>query len=197
MNKKDITVEKVIDAYKRMYYKLYTEDYHLNLFGIRDSSNVNSFNDIIGCLYHKDVAWVLDLFDATTDPGLSTLKTPQNSKGTAILVPGQYIDGWKKGLHKGYSAFVQNTEVKVYRDNNKDSKLNMDPTKIDVGFFAINIHRANEKLKSVQVDGWSAGCQVIADPNDFNKLKKLRDLAIANGYPFVTYTLFTKEQFFN
>jgi hypothetical protein len=33
--------------------------------------------------------------------------------------------------------------------------------------FGIDSHRANKDMKSVNVNKWSAGCQVIASPVDF------------------------------
>lgn len=197
MKLSDITVEKLIKAYDKHNYQWFTTPYKINLFGIRDTSNVNTFNDAVGYCYHNEYETpVFEVFQATTDPGLTNLKAPQNSKGCAILVEGQYIDGWQKGLHKGrYVACVQNTPVKVYRDNNRNSTLDCDKRTIDTGFFGINIHRANDKWKSVQVDGWSAGCQVIADPDDFAKLMKVINECIKKGFSKFTYTLFTTTQF--
>ena len=45
--------------------------------------------------------------------------------------------------------------------------------KIYNGFFGINIHRANSKRKSSQVDKWSAGCQVLPDPNEFDRMLQM------------------------
>lgn len=37
----------------------------------------------------------------------------------------------------------------------------------DAGLFGINIHRANENHRSINVDKWSAGCQVLQNrPNE-------------------------------
>ena len=50
------------------------------------------------------------------------------------------------------------------------------------GIYGINIHRATARKggKSVQVDKWSAGCQVIAANDDFNLFmdicRKARDV---------------------
>lgn len=68
-----------------------------------------------------------------------------NPKGTAILAPGQYQSSHKIGLHRGkYKALVQHRPVTVYRDNNKDSKYDLEPTKKDTGIFGINIHKAGQ-----------------------------------------------------
>ena len=194
--KESITFSTIYQAYKRNFYIWHSEPCRLNLFGIRKLRYMNTFDDIFGFCYIEHGAHVFQCFDCTTDPGESVLKTPENCKGTAILVPGQYIDTWTTGLHKGYSAFVQHKEVKVYRDNNKNEELDIDPSSIDIGFFGINIHRASSNMKSTNVNNWSAGCQVLADPNDFKILLKARDKAKRNNWPWFSYTLFTEEQFF-
>ena len=50
---------------------------------------------------------------------------------------------------------------------------------IDTGYFGINIHRANEKGTSINVDKWSVGCQVIADYRDFDTLMGYVDAAVS------------------
>jgi hypothetical protein len=86
-----------------------------------------------------------------------------NRLGAAILKPGQYEGCWKIGNHRGYEALVQDKPVIVYRDNNRDNILDVASQNVDihVGVFGINIHRANRNGRSVQVDKWSAGCQVL------------------------------------
>lgn len=121
-------------------------------------------------VFYKDAAdkWVSKIWQITTDPGTKSLKIPQNSKGTAILVPGQYVNAYRIGLHQGkYEAVVQKGPVKVYRDNNRDNILNMSSDKIYTGIFGINIHKAG--LDSKVVEGWSAGCTVFKRSEDFNQ----------------------------
>ena len=101
-------------------------------------------------------------------------------KGVAILKPGQYRKSHKIRLHGGkYTALGQQNLVKVYRDNNKDGRYDLDESTIDEGLFGINIHRATkwEDKTSSQVGKWSAGCQVIAANNDWHE--------------FFSYTLIT------
>lgn len=125
-------------------------------------------------------------FHATTRPGKHWLRNLLNPKGTAVLQEGQYKNSWRIGLHQGkYEALVQIMPVNVFRDANKDEKADAVGV-IDRGIFGINIHRANANLMSKLVDKWSAGCQVIADPSDFNFLiKKCKD----SGKGVFTYTL--------
>ncbi|WP_299940399.1 hypothetical protein [uncultured Microbulbifer sp.] len=165
-------------------------DYNLNLIGIRTADNQsNFFND------HFAVAWRFDgvphclVFPATTDPGIFWRQNPMHIRGTAILVPGQYQRLWQLGMHRGqYHALVQLRPARVYRDNNRDSIIDIDAP-IDDGLFGINCHRASGTHGSQRVDKWSAGCQVLANPFDFALLIALCDRAARAWGTTFTYTL--------
>ena len=170
--------------------------YNLNIIGVRKSGDkvTNNFDDFIVVEY-IDMYGIKtrEVFAATTDPGLSSIINPISSKGCAILVPGQYRSCWKLGYHKGkYEAIVQYKPVKVYRDNNKDKVYDFDSKTIEEGIFGINIHKAGDN--STIVNGWSAGCQVLAKRKDFDKLMKLAHYQISQGYgKLFTYTLINEE----
>ena len=167
-------------------YTIYTED--LNLIGIRlDMTYSNKFDDTF-CVFNNDV---FHLFDCTTDPGMYWTQEFMNPDGTAVLKPGQYIDSHQIGLHQGsYKALVQAIPITVYRDNNKDNII--DYINPQTGVFGINIHRANPQWKSVQVDKWSAGCTVIADPKEFDILMNLAEKSKQKRF---TYTLIEHKDF--
>ena len=132
------------------------------------------------------------IYPCTTDPGYKSLTNPVNIKGCAILVPGQYRGCFKKGYHKGqYLALVQHKPVKVFRDANKDFYLDCDESTIEEGMFGINIHKAGES--SVVVDGWSAGCQVLARSMDFRELMNIVNLAVPLWGDVFTYTLLEEK----
>lgn len=165
-------------------------DYNLNLIGIRTADDsANTFNDHLAVAFRFDGVPHCLVFPCTTDPGLYWRTTPANVAGTAIVVPGQYPGMWKLGLHQGkYPALVQRGQVRVYRDNNLDQVLDFDaPT--ESGLFGINCHRANAHQESHQVDRWSAGCQVLANPKDFELLLALCDRAAESWGDSFTYTL--------
>ena len=170
--------------------------YNLNIIGVRKSGDkvTNNFDDFIVVEY-IDMYGIKtrEVFAANTDPGLSSIINPISSKGCAILVPGQYRSCWKLGYHKGkYEAIVQYKPVKVYRDNNKDKVYDFDSKTIEEGIFGINIHKAGDN--STIVNGWSAGCQVLAKRKDFDKLMKLAHYQISQGYgKLFTYTLINEE----
>jgi hypothetical protein len=171
-------------------YKFYEEPYKLNIVGLRKVLHTNAFDDDIYVAFkdEKDTNY-FQAWPITTDPGFSSLMNPQKRKGTAILVEDQYLDTFAIDYHRGnYQAICQRlAEVKVYRDNGKDKKHDLDPDTIDTGFFGINIHKAG--ILSKLVDGWSAGCQVFAKESDFNVFMTLcKTHSKRHGNKF-TYTL--------
>ena len=62
---------------------------------------------------------------------------------------------------------------------------------IHEGIYGINIHRATSREggKSVQIDKWSAGCQVIAANADFKLFMELVNKAAKLYGNSFTYTL--------
>lgn len=157
--------------------------FNFHIVGIRSKENKpNQFDDLIGVVNNDKITW----FTCTTNPGTHWLKNLLNPKGTALLKPGQYIDSYKLGLHQNkYEAFVQAKPITVYRDGDKDDIA--EETKVtETGYFGINIHRANDKLISKLIDKWSAGCQVLNNPDDF---KELLHQAKLSGKKQFTYTL--------
>lgn len=169
-------------------------DYDLNIIGIRTANGTpNRFDDVLHCIYKVKGQWVDRFWPITTDPGLYWLENPLNPAGTAAVVADrQYRALWQIGLHQGkYTALVQRGEVAVHRDDNCDGKVDYDSDNIEVGLYGINCHRATTRAGgSVQVDKWSAGCQVFADPADFDAFmaicKAQRD---TRGWQSFTYTL--------
>ena len=99
------------------------------------------------------------------------------------------------GLHKGqYEALVQNKQVNVYRDNNKDNILDFNIGTKDLGIFGINIHRSNPNTESTIVDGWSAGCTVFKKAEDFNNFMEICNKSKAIYGNSFTYTLLTTDE---
>jgi hypothetical protein len=134
------------------------------VIGIRSFANIpNKFDDLIGIVEGETVTW----YTATTNPGTYWLKKLMNPKGTALLVPGQWVDCYKIGMHKGkYEALVQCAPVTVYRDTDRD-EIAEETAKTDTGMFGINIHRALPKGITKFIDEWSAGCQVFDNIDEF------------------------------
>lgn len=188
-----VTFTGIKAALAKKGYTFYTNgDYNLNLIGIRDSRKAtNKFDDILCCLYKKRGSWNMDVWPCSTDPGTYWLKHGL-AKGTAVLVPGQYKGAYCIGKHRGaYDALVQAEPVTVWRDSNGDATLDYEHP--ETGIFGINIHRANAAMRSQIVEKWSAGCQVLADPDDFAKLMALAKKSAAIYGNCFTYTLLERK----
>jgi len=166
-------------------------DYNLNLFGIRSPSrDSDEFDDAFGCAYKKKGAWIVEYWPITTDPGKKLLEKPINKKGAAILCPGQYRGVYRIDKHsRKYLALCQRDgPVTVYRDDNKDSILDMDESNKQTGMFGINIHKRNGRGTKVRAS--SAGCQVFKEVDDFMRLMILASTQVEKrGWDTFTYTL--------
>lgn len=176
------TIDKIITVLKSKGYPVIEDDtkpYNLNIVGIRNFIDVkpNSFDDIMAIFWKYQSSWTLRIFPCTTDPGLHGLLNPQNPKGTAIVKEGYYKDLWHIGMHQGkYKALTQKNPITVIRDFDRDAELDFNSGKEETGIFGINGHRANENGKSVQIDSWSSGCQVLQNRqinNPDNQLVKV------------------------
>jgi hypothetical protein len=167
-------LETLIKAMIKKGYQVFESDskpFNLNIVGVRDSSpKTNYFNDTLSVFWKYEGQWNMLTFQATTLAGLKYLKSPMNPKGCAILVPNQYRGVWELGGHgkTKYTALTQRKgEVEVYRDADKDNEYDMIEGNTEKGYFGINIHRASQGERET-VDGYSAGCQVIQNSDEFD-----------------------------
>lgn len=192
-------VSQIIKALLRLGHSLRTDDsknHNLNIVGLRsENADPNSFDDQLWVFWKYQNRWTLRKYKITTDPGLTWLQTPGRKEGTAILKEGQYKESHRYGKHRGqYDALVQASPVTVVRDFNRDNKLDFSSGKTQTGLFGINIHRANEKVESKFVNKWSAGCQVFANPNEYQEFLKLCRLFLAEWGETFTYTLIRQKE---
>lgn len=188
-----LSVKKLKDALKRKDAPLFSGELNLNIIGIRSAdTQANTFNDVLAVLYQVDGKWKTEFFPCTTDPGTYYREHAINAKGTAILKPGHYRSCWQIGAHRGqYKALVQRGLMTVYRDNNADK--NMDLQDEESGYFGINLHRASRNGYTLQVDRWSAGCQVLANMDDFKRLMELVNLSAKKYGSRFSYTLLDED----
>ena len=170
------TREQIKTTMESKGYKYFTGgDLDVNIIGIRNSETknrvTNAFDDCMTLSYKIEGEWQFHCFKCTTDPGTHWVENILNDKGVAILKPGTYRRSHMLRLHAGkYLALGQKENLTVYRDNNRDSNYDLLEENVDEGIFGINIHRATSRSggTSPRVDKWSAGCQVIADSDDWH-----------------------------
>jgi hypothetical protein len=166
-------------------------EWNINLIGIRrPREHADQWADGIALAFEQRQRPVVLEFEATTTPGKHYLHRPITERGTAILAPGHYPRAFKLGQHKGqYRALVQSEKMAVYRDDNRDSALDRDPDSIERGMFGINLHRAGIDGTVGAIGKWSAGCQVIRDPHDWNLFMTVILRSARKYGPFFSYTL--------
>lgn len=191
-------INEIIEHMKKYGGVVYQTPYFLNLFAIRDTDNVNKFNDRL-FVFWFDESGKIEVFSPqkgfTTDPGFRSLTAPINSNGCAILKEGWYEKLWTVGQHNGrYTALVQGGgPCDVYRDKNRDRNLDLNPNIVERGWFGINMHRASELGTSTTVENWSAGCQVWANGHEFRTFMQLVDKARRCGQTVFSYFLTNKN----
>lgn len=167
-------IKALIRTLKAKKYTVYEKPYQMNVIGIRkDSTKPNRFDDKIIMFWKDDKdKWEGYEAPATTDAGTYWLDSATKSKGTALLKEGQYKDTYKLDKHNGkYLALTQRLKnVTVIRDYNRDDTLDFNNGNEDTGMFGINIHRADSDGTTKFVGKYSAGCQVFANADDFDKM---------------------------
>ena len=186
----------IINVLRFKTYEIYSRPYELNIVGIRaDSTIPNRFDDEIHVFFKNNLGkWVHYIFPATTDPGTYWLKNPMNPQGTAILAEGQYRAAYQIGLHRGkYYALVQSKPVTVIRDYDRNAFLDFQNGTRETGMFGVNIHHASVSGTTKTVDGYSAGCQVFSNINDFNLFMQLCERHKTLYGNSFTYTLIDKR----
>ena len=199
------SVEKIIQVMTSKGYRVYENDaveWNLNIVGIRNISLIpDKFDDTL-IVFHKFLNhWYIDYYPITTDPSVYYLQNPLPGvalTGTAILMEGQYSGRYCISKHKDiYYALCQNLgPVSVFRDNNRDGQLNINPATIQQGYFGINIHKGPKNGNwDTKNTNYSAGCQVFADSRHFNEfMQKCRNGESSFGNKF-TYTLLNERDF--
>ena len=174
------TREQIETTVKAKGYKWFEDNsnkgYDVNIVGVRNSETkgrvTNVFDDCITISYKLEGEWHFHCYKCTTDPGTAYMENILNDRGVAILKPGQYRGSHKLRLHQGkYLALGQKKPMSIYRDANLDGKYDLIEESVREELVGINIHRATSRAggKSSRIDKWSAGCQVIADNDDWHE----------------------------
>ncbi len=193
------TLETTVTAMGNKGYRIFRNEagFDLNIVGIRTKElQANRFDDFLTVFYRMHGEWSFNVLKCTTDPGAYWLENPMSDLGAAILKEGQYRNAYRIGKHRDrYTALVQNSDLTVIRDANRDRVLDLNSGREETGMFGINIHRASKLHESIQVDKWSAGCQVICDPNQYQFFIKLCRLGRESFGNSFTYTLLHERDF--
>jgi hypothetical protein len=199
------SVDQITRVMTSKNYKLYkgqkTGERGLNLVGIRrKTSSPDKFDDTIAIFFLIPGAADIMYFSITTDPSPHYLRRPVNADGTAILKEGQYVDTHQVAMHsppsgnKHLAVCQRLGKVTVFRDNNKDGKLDL--VNPQSGMFGINIHKGplNGDWDTKNLN-YSAGCQVFADADDFQLFLNRCKKEASDVKNVFTYTLLNENDF--
>lgn len=195
----DIGLTDVKQLMIKKGYKIFTENGVPNIIGIRSANlTANIYDDRCFAFWNEDGAEVVHSYTITTHPGAYYLLNPiAGTNGTAILVDGQYLNCWELGMHRGkqFALCQRGGEVKVYRDNNKNTVLDLRPETIVSGWFGIDLHHGSIN-DGVTVDRYSAGCQVwrYHQPHA-DLMQKFKELSAKYGFSRFSYTLLNQSDF--
>lgn len=142
----------------------------LNLFALRNpASKVNVFNDYLGLVYRDaTMSPVVDLFEATTEPGRPHMVNPIHPGGAGAIARGQYLNAYEVGPFREWDVLKQVRKVQVHRDSSRNALYDWhDTTELGWGFFihprSIRMEMANKGV----VGGSSAGCIVTKEWSDW------------------------------
>jgi hypothetical protein len=146
------------------------------ILGVRSNEDIpNKFDDKF---YVYDGEEFVVMLEGTTNPGVSILKNHSsfNKLGAAILKSDEwYYDVWHYGMHRNRipGLLQRGAKMKVYRDGDKDNKSEEQGV-LQEGYFGINFHLnshdINVRNRKVDINGWSAGCQVPNEPLKYKPL---------------------------
>jgi hypothetical protein len=185
-------VPNILHRVQELGFTIFTEgDYNLNIVAERFKSEPNKYNDILHVVYKINGFYQHHQFRCTTEPGTFWLENPMRVSGTAVLMSPQQMRGaFELGLHKGdYPCLRQRKEVKVWRDATRDAIIDYEQMAESTA-WAIQIHRASAYRVSSEVNKYSAGCTVIADPDHYETFLDLcRAQQRERGWSSFTYTI--------
>ena len=196
---KDVTTQEIISALQRLGHSVYKNDtkpYNLNIVGIRSTKPiVNEFNCLMAVFWQYEGQWNMYKMQMTSLPGIYWLANPSNPRGCAILKEGQYKSVYKVDKHNSkYDAICQRLgDVTVYRDDDRDREYDLVKGTEMTGMFGINLHRAHPDYEIETVDKYSAGCQVIQDPDEFEVHMEIAKKAAEVWGNSFTYTLINEK----
>jgi len=142
----------------------------------------NKFNDIVIRFNNRSADMILPCSTVAGDYYIFNPLSVGGITGTAIACEQQTIGSHRfttsanwKSLWLGAPYFMQVGAVEIFRDGNKDRKI--DKGIKTRGFYGINFHRAG--LGSA-IDNWSAGCMVVPDSRWFEAIKIFQSNALYN-----------------
>ena len=146
--------------YKSLIDKKYRSQQKMLVWIRTDQNLTNSFDDFCILIVNANIELICKATTTAGDYYIFNPITTGGITGTAVTVPQQIVEShefitsknWKT-LWLGMPFFKQIKPLDVYRDWNKDRKI--DTLKKTFGIYGINLHQMG--LGNI-VNNWSAGC---------------------------------------
>ena len=198
-------IEKLIWFLKNKNYTIYESNFQLNIVAFRsknqvkdeENGNVTNLFDEELCVFYKNENgnWEIFEYSITTVPGYVAGKTELPEK-VGILVLGQYIERLRIISYLGNSSYpaLSFDECSIHR-NDKLDRYNFSAP-IEIGNFAMTIHRSSDVNSSEFVFNYSEGAQVFKNLNQYEQFMKIcQNQVDKGGKTTFTYTLCSKKEF--
>ncbi|MFT6501317.1 MAG: hypothetical protein ACJASQ_001429 [Crocinitomicaceae bacterium] len=188
------TYKGIRDAVIAKGYQFFTGDLKLNFVWERtDDIITNKFTDLLHVVYTEQGKEKVITIPATTKPGIKgstdSPVTVGGVTGTAIIVPGQYLNAWTfKDTFKEFSSypyFRQYGKIDYWRDFNKDTKVDRVQFQDD-RLFGTHWHKMSNvgTYGSGLINNWSLGCMGAAEPQFKKILPIVRAAVVVHGKTF-------------
>jgi len=170
-NVKNYNDKQILDRVKSLKsFKTIPQGYWI--VGVRSEEDApNKYDDKF---YLFNGEQFVKVVTGTTNPGTPILQggfLKYNKVGAAVVKADEvYYDVWKFGLHQGkMPALKQVGPFIVYRDGDKDGKSEEIGAPITGSGYGINFHTCSylEKVVGENIGGWSAGCQVVNNTEQY------------------------------
>lgn len=154
-------------------------------------SKEDRFNEFDDMFYLFKGTKLITKTTGTTNAGLTGLQNynKYTSKGCAVIKTNEwYQDLWKFGYHKGkMPSLKQINPILFYRDWNKNKKVEEYGTLYE-DLIGINFHtvtyQGRVSLIQKLIGGWSVGCQVLNNVQEYYKI-----LDLVKHQPSIDYCL--------
>lgn len=199
MKKELVTPQNVKAILAKKGYPFFEKgDFNLNFGGIRSEERVaNKFDDFLYLYYRDRGEWRFWVFEATLDPGTFWLKNPMSAGGAGIIAPNFYRGLFQFGppFH-GVDCLRQKTAIQIYRDDNRDNIIDLDPKTLQWGFFGIFEHESYQATEEPEnVDKSSAACVVPRRKRDHQTIMAIVKKAILIWGNSISFAVLEEKDF--
>ena len=173
----------------------------VNLVAIRSKDRTAGAYDDLICIAAREYVngpRVCRYYPCTVDPGAEwEARGGMRPEGVAVVANGQHRGAYSIGIHRrgsktAHEALVQTGPIAIYRDANRDGRIDMTGPRLEGQRVFCNIHKGGTYGQAVGL--WSAGCTAIPRPwfTDFMYHIK-KQIEFNPSWKTYTYTILPEE----